>query len=165
MIKKHLLFLEMGDTSVTGFREIALPAGCRIAQLVVNRMYAHSFLLCDDDRLFVAGANNAEGALCLESTQEGVPFTQITLPAGKTLKTVTSCITNTILLMTDGSLYGCGSSSFAQVLFAPRALTLVVLIVRQGNNENSLLPAASNTSRQRYAEAHKAHKAQAGWLS
>ncbi|KAJ4461623.1 hypothetical protein PAPYR_1734 [Paratrimastix pyriformis] len=106
----------MGDTSSgTAFREVALPAGCRIAQVFKNPNVPRSFLHCVDGRLFAAGFN-AGGALCL-GTSTDAPFTQVTLPAGKTLKAVTTGGSCTILHMTDGSLYGCGISDHGEVLF------------------------------------------------
>ncbi|KAJ4461621.1 hypothetical protein PAPYR_1731 [Paratrimastix pyriformis] len=106
----------LGDTATgTAFREIALPAGCRIAQVFSNPTITRSFLHCVDGRLFAAGSNYG-GQLCLGTTANA-PLTQVTLPAGKTLKTVATSGLATILHMTDGSLYGCGNPYHREVLF------------------------------------------------
>ncbi|KAJ4461619.1 hypothetical protein PAPYR_1728 [Paratrimastix pyriformis] len=116
----------MGDTSTaTGFREIALPGGCRIAHLFTHPSYARSFLHCDDGRLFAAG-DNYGGSLCVGTTTNS-PWTEVTLPPGKALKAVTGSGLDTILHMTDGSLYGCGSSTYGEVLFAPCPLVAIAL--------------------------------------
>ncbi|KAJ4461616.1 putative protocadherin Fat 4 [Paratrimastix pyriformis] len=108
----------MGDASTgTAFHEIALPAGCRIAQLFKNPVFSRSFLLCIDGRLFAAGQNFA-GQLCLGTTTDA-RFTEVTLPDGKAVKAVATGGYATILHMTDGSLYGCGASDYREVLFAP----------------------------------------------
>ena len=69
-----------------------------------------SFVLMSDRTIYSAGFNNV-GQLCRSTPMTG-PFGQITNPTGKTPSAIycgTSC---TLVLMTDGTIYGAGSNIY-----------------------------------------------------
>ncbi|KAJ4456412.1 hypothetical protein PAPYR_8379 [Paratrimastix pyriformis] len=128
-------YFQLGDTVTDDtFREIALPENCLIKQIYTNPTVKRTFLHCVDGRLFVAGSND-HGELCLGTKTDGAPFTQLTLPDGKTLKGVATGSDQTILWMTDDSLYACGLNSWKVIfpsgqpnwLLSPTLLTSAAL--------------------------------------
>jgi alpha-tubulin suppressor-like RCC1 family protein len=76
--------------------------------------YNFEIVLMTDGSVYGCG-NNGSGQLGIGNTTNQYNFTQMPLPSGKTAKSV-SCGNNfTIVLMTDGTVYGCGRNAEGQL--------------------------------------------------
>ena len=69
----------------------------------------HTFVLMTDNTVYATG-NNQAGQLGLGNTNNQSSLQLITMPSGKTPKTISCGSTSTIILMTDGTIYGTGEN-------------------------------------------------------
>ncbi|KAJ4457489.1 hypothetical protein PAPYR_6960 [Paratrimastix pyriformis] len=115
--------LGLGSTIATSpLKEVSLPVGCHVADMFADPNKASSFLHCEDGRLFATG-DNTNGKLCRGSTTGRASFTEVSLPAGKTLQSVRCGASHTILWMTDGRLPFVWFGTASQASVSPTAVT------------------------------------------
>ncbi|KAJ4452877.1 hypothetical protein PAPYR_12821 [Paratrimastix pyriformis] len=127
---------------------IVVPTGCTISDVYTHPLAERHFVLCENGRLYAAGLNS-NGNLCLGHKFTAPSLNQVTLPAGKSLRRVVPGKEHTILVMTDGSLYGCGAAAAGEhghmgtVSAAHPGDIHVIMIIVRGNNGNYIprLPA------------------------
>lgn len=91
-----------------------LPVGVTIKQIVAN--FSHTLLLTSEGKLYGCGDNKA-GQLGLGNLPNTMYFTEIPLqlPVGVTINQIAAGKTHTLILTSEGRLYGCGDNSNGQL--------------------------------------------------
>jgi len=74
----------------------------------------HTIVLMTDGSIYGCG-NNVSGQLGDGTTTDRITLTPMTIPTGKTPLLVSCGAYHTIVLMTDGSVYGCGRNLYGQL--------------------------------------------------
>lgn len=109
--------LGVGDTDnrTTAFTLMPLPSG------KTPKMYAcgndHTIVLMTDGSIYGTGYN-AQGQLGVGDTTDRTTLTQMSIPDGKTPKSVACGQLYTCVLMTDGTVYGTGGNSSSELATA-----------------------------------------------
>lgn len=103
-----------GNGSGTGYlRECPLPTGKLVSQFLFGGK--HTVILTTDGLLYGVG-ENTEGQLGLgSSTTRANNWTSISIPDGKTVAQLSGNSNSTVLLMTDGTIYGAGANTSGEL--------------------------------------------------
>jgi alpha-tubulin suppressor-like RCC1 family protein len=91
-------------------------------QMIIPDGYTVDSIYCGAYNTFVVMQNgtvwgcgwNKNGSLGLSDNDDRNVLTQMTIPDGKTLQTISAGV-STFMLMNDGSLYGCGTNEYGQL--------------------------------------------------
>ena len=126
------LGLGNNETPKTTYQQVTLPDGK--LPLYIATGTAHTIILTTDAFLYSTGINS-NGQLCLGNYDNKNAFQQITLPVGKTPSTISCGNNHTVVLMTDGTLYGAGINTFSQLGTSNTILdyTSLILITNPDN--------------------------------
>jgi len=128
----------------TTFVQMILPNGYTVDSIYCGTQY--TILLMADGTVWGCGWNNA-GRLGLGDYVDRNELTQITIPNGKSVQTI--CTGNTtFMLMTDGSLYGCGWNEYGQLSLGDNENrnTLVQIPIPQNKVVDKVYASRRNTS-------------------
>ena len=91
---------------------MALPEGKKVLYISAGNL--HTFFLLDDGSVYGCGSNSF-GQLGLGHKNDQSTLQRLTLPEGKKAIIITAGLDNTLILLNDGSIYGCGSNQFGKL--------------------------------------------------
>jgi alpha-tubulin suppressor-like RCC1 family protein len=99
----------------------------------------HTIVKMTDGTIWSCGLNS-NGQLGINSTLQKNTLTQMIIPAGKTPESVNCGRNNTIVKMTDGTIYGCGNNDIGQlgINSTLQKNTLTQMIIPGGNTPESV---------------------------
>jgi alpha-tubulin suppressor-like RCC1 family protein len=100
--------------NVPSFTPISVPDGKTVQKIVCGEQ--HTCIIMTDGSLYGAGSNyNGELGLGLGGPNQSAIFVQIPIPDGKTVKDVNCGALHTVIITTDGYLYGAGLNYSGQL--------------------------------------------------
>jgi alpha-tubulin suppressor-like RCC1 family protein len=128
----------------TTFVQMILPTGYTVDSIQCGTQ--HTILLMTDGTVWGCGWN-IDGRLGLGDYVDRNELTQIAIPNGKSVQTISTGNT-TFMLMTDGSLYGCGSNEYGQLSLGDNVdrNTLVQIPTPQNKVVDKIYASRRNTS-------------------
>jgi len=105
---------QLGDGTILNrstMVKITIPSGKTIDKIYCGA--AFTIILMTDQTLWVCGANSS-GQLGNGTTNNINILSSLTLPVGKTLKSIKPGYDHTLILMTDNTIYACGGNNNGQ---------------------------------------------------
>jgi len=90
----------------------SLPFGSSIKQVSCGGY--HTLIIMNNNNIYCCGLNN-DGQLGLNDNTNRLTFTQISSLYDKSPNIISACWTNSYVLMSDGTAYGCGSNTWGQL--------------------------------------------------
>ena len=103
------LGLGNNTTPQTTYQQVTLPDGKMPYSIEIG--FTHTFVLTTDLSVYSCG-NNGSGQLGLGNTTSYNTFQKVTMPTGKTPSKISCGESFTVILMTDGTMYGTGLNLF-----------------------------------------------------
>jgi hypothetical protein len=100
------------DTSVTTLTSMVMPVGKTAKSISTGNYF--SLVLMTDGTVYGTGSN-ANGQLGTGNDTDVNSLTPMLIPSGKTAKSISAGYSYSILLMTDGTVYGTGSNANGQL--------------------------------------------------